>query len=291
MRVVGDLYLAIDIGGTKLTAGIIGDDGSVLVRDRVPTPARDLWPSLARLVLRVMAASPERPVACGVGCGGPVVASTGHVSPLYIPSWRGFALRDLVHELTGLPVAVDTDAKAFTSGEAWVGAGRGVDDVIGVLFGTGVGAGIISGGRLLHGRLGNAGGLGHVVVEPDGRPCACGGVGCLDAYCTPAAIEAETGRIPQRATQAVMERAGTLVGRALATVGALVDLRVAVIGGPLAYSFGDVFFDAVDDELGRRTGLSFVKPFEVRRAELGSHATLVGAGALARFSQRAATER
>jgi len=287
---VGDLYLAIDIGGTKLTAGIISEDGAVLVRDRIPMPARDVWPSLARLVLRVMAASPQRPVACGVGCGGPLVASTGHVSPLYIPSWRGFALRDLVHELTSLPVVVDTEAKAFTSGEAWVGAGRGVDDFIGVLVGTGVSAGIISGGRLLHGRLGNAGNLGHVVVEPEGRACACGGIGCLDAYCTPAAIEEETGRSPQRVTQVIMERTGTLVGRALATVGAMVDLRVAVIGGPLAYSFGDVFSDALHDEIARRAGLSFLKPFEVRSAELGSLATLVGAGALARFSQHVATE-
>lgn len=287
---MGDLYLAIDIGGTKLRAGIIAEDGSVVVRDRVPTPARDVWPALARLVLRVMAASPERPVACGVGCGGPLVAATGEVSPLYIPSWRGFALRDLVHELTGLPVVVDTDAKAFTSGEAWVGAGRGVDDFIGVVVGTGVSAGIISGGRLLHGRLGNAGGLGHVVVEPEGRPCACGGSGCLDAYCTPAAIEEETGRSPQRAPQVIMERTGTLVGRAVSMVGAMVDLRMAVVGGPLAHAFGDVFLDALHDELARRTGLSFVKPFEVRRAELGTQASLVGAGALARFSQRVATE-
>ncbi|MEX0847795.1 MAG: ROK family protein [Ilumatobacteraceae bacterium] len=286
---MGDLYLAVDIGGTKLTAGIIGDDGSVLVRDRVPTPTRDVWPSLARLVLRVMAASPDRPIACGVACGGPLVSGTGQVSPLYIPSWRGFALRDLVEELTSLPVVLDTEAKAFASGQAWVGAGQGVDDFIGVLVATGVSGGIISGGRLLHGRLGNAGSLGHVVVEPEGRPCACGGVGCLDAYCTPASIEDETGRSPQRAPRAIMERTGTLVGRALAMVGATVDLRCAVIGGPLANSFGDVFFDALNDELGRRTGLSFLKPFEVRQAELGNHASLVGAGALARFSQRVAT--
>jgi glucokinase len=129
-----------------------------------------------------------------------------------------------------------------------------------------------------------------VVVEPEGRLCVCGGVGCLDAYCTPAAIEDETGRPSQRATHAIMERTGTLLGRALATVGAVVDLRVAVIGGPLAYGFGDVFFDAVRDELGRRAGLSFLKPFEVRAAELGNHASLVGAGALARFSHRVATE-
>jgi glucokinase len=286
---VGDLYLAIDIGAAKLTAGVVDDAGSMLVRDRVPTPARDVWPSLARLVKRVIAASPDRPVSCGVACGGPIASATGHVSPMYIPSWRGFALRGLVEELTGLPVTLDTDAKALTSGEAWLGAGRGISDFIGVSVGTGVSGGILSGGRLLHGRMGNAGNIGHMVVEPQGRPCVCGGIGCLDAYCTPAAIEEETGRGPQRAPKAVMERTGTLVGRALASVGAVVDLRLAVVGGSLAFGFGEVFFDAAREEVQRRTGLGFLTGFEIVPATLGHHGPLIGAAALARFSQPAAT--
>ena len=196
---MADPTLAIDIGGAKLTAGIVDDEGTVLIRDRVPTPARDVWPELARLVKRVVAASPEPPVMAGVGCSGPVRASEGLVSPLAIPSWRGFPLRDHVQELTGLPTVVDTDAKAFVSGEVWKGAAQGVADVIGVVVATSVSGGIISGGRLLHGRLGNAGGIGHLVVEPEGRPCVCGGHGCLEAYCSRLSIEEETGRAAQRA--------------------------------------------------------------------------------------------
>ncbi|MGD9996644.1 MAG: ROK family protein [Ilumatobacteraceae bacterium] len=276
-----DLYLAIDIGGTKLTAGVVDERGTVVIRDRVPTPPRDVWPALARLVKRVVAASPVPPVACGVGCGGPLVPSEGLVSPLYIPSWRGFALRDLLVELTGLPTVVDTDAKAIASGEAWHGAGQGVDDFIGVVVATGVGGGIVSRGRLLQGRMGNAGHIGHIVVEPDGRPCACGGFGCLDAYCSRQAIELETGRAAQRAPRAIIERTGTLVGRALVSVGALVDLQLAVIGGTLALGYGEPFFDAVRHEVSSRAGLSYLQGFTVVPVSLGHHAPLVGAAALA----------
>jgi glucokinase len=281
---MSELYLAIDIGGTKLTAGIVDELGVVLIRDRVPTPTRDVWQALSRLVRRVVAASPEPPVACGVGCGGPV-KSDGSVSPLYVPSWRAFALRDQVEQLTGLPTVIDTDAKALASGEAWHGAAQGVTDFIGVVVATGVSGGIISGGRLLQGRSGNAGGIGHMVVEPEGRECACGGQGCLDAYCSRAAIEEETGRAAQRAPRAIMERTGTLVGRALASVGAVVDLKLAVVGGSLALGFGDVFFEAAQHELDLRARLGFTTGFRIVPAGLGHHAPLVGAAALARFAQ------
>ncbi len=287
---MADLFLAIDIGGTKLTAGIIDEMGAVLVRDRVPTPSRDVWPAVARLVKRVIAASPQPPVACGVSCAGPIDTTAGTVSPLHMGSWRSFPLRDAVVELTGLPVTLDTDANSMVSAEVWVGAAMGVADVIGVVCATGVGGGIISGGRLLHGRLGNAGGIGHMVVEPDGRPCACGGFGCLDAYCSRVAIEDETGRSAQQASKAIIERTGTLMGRALASVGAIVDLKVAVIGGSLAFGFRELFFEATRDEVQRRAGLGFIRGFEVLPSALGNHASLVGAAALARASHGLATE-
>lgn len=288
---VPDLYLAIDIGGTKLTAGIVDAQGVVLIRDRVPTPTRDVWQALARLVRRVAAASPKPPVSCGVGCGGPVKAADGTVSPLYVPSWRAFPLREQIERLTGLPTVVDVDAKAFASGEAWHGAAQGVSDFIGVVVATGVSGGIISNGRLLQGRSGNAGGIGHLVVEPEGRPCSCGGQGCLDAYCSRFAIEDETARAAQRAPRAIMERTGTLVGRALASVGAIVDLKLAVVGGSLALGFGDVFFESAQHELDVRARLGFINGFSIVPAGLGHHAPLVGAAALARFATFPPSER
>lgn len=282
-------YLAIDIGGTKLAAGIVDSGGELVVRDRIATPAREVWPALARLVKRVVAASPSAPVACGVGCGGPMAPGGETVSPLHIPTWRDFELKRAVVELTDLPTTIDNDAKAMALAEAWCGAGAGIADFVGVVVGRGVGGGIISRGRLMQGRLGNAGHIGHVVVEPDGRPCSCGGLGCLEAYASGVAIEDETGRAFQRAPAAIIERTGALVGRALASVGALVDLRCAIVGGSVALGFGDPFFEAAQRELDARAKLSFTSGFTIVPAGLGQRAPLVGAAALAKFARTPAT--
>lgn len=273
-------YLAIDVGGTKLAAGIVDASGVIAVRDRVATPTRDVWPALSRLVKRVIAASPEQPVACGVGCAGPIDPIGRTVSPLHIPSWLQFPLAAELQDLTGLETHVDTDAKALVMGEAWCGAAVGQPNFIGVVMGTGVGGGIISSGKLLGGRLGNAGQIGHVIVEPNGRDCVCGGRGCLEAYCGGRAIEAETGRPPQRAPQAIIERTGLLVGRALASVAALCDLRLAVIGGSVALGFGETFFSSVQQELDLRARLPFTAGIKVVPAGLGPDAPLIGAAAL-----------
>lgn len=206
----------------------------------------------------------------------------GTVAPLHIPSMRDFPLAAEVESLTQLPTVVDNNAKAVALGEAWCGAAVGVRDFVAVVIGAGVGGGIVSGGRLLEGRLGNAGHLGHIVVEPDGRPCACGGRGCLEAYCSGTAIEAETGRPPQRAPQAIVERTGLLTGRALASLGAVCDLKLAVVGGSVALGFGDPFFAAMQAELDQRARLSFTNGFQVVPVGLGQLASLIGAAALAR---------
>lgn len=277
-----ECYLAVDIGSTKLSAAVVGDRGDVLVRDRIQTPARDVWPSLARLVSRVVAAAPSPPLGCGAGCSGPVDVPAGTVSPLRIPALADFPLSAQLAELTGLDTVVGNNATALALGEAWCGAALGQRNFVGLLIGGGVNGGIVLGGRPLDGRLGNAGNIAHLVVEPEGRPCACGGRGCLEAYCGGVAIEAETGRPPQRAPQAIVERSGQLVGRALASLAAVCDLRLAVIGGSVALGFGQPFFDAVRSELEQRARLAFTTGFRVVPAGLGEMAPLVGAAALVR---------
>ena len=267
-------HLAIDVGGTKLAVGIVSDTGEVLVRDRVATPARDVWPALSRVVLRVLAAAPTPPVSAGIGCGGPMHPVARTVSPLHVPTWKDFPLADEVESLTQLPTVLDNNAKAVALGEAWCGAAVGVRDFVAVVMGAG--------GKLLEGRLGNAGHIGHIVVEPDGRDCRCGGRGCLEAYCSGQAIEEETGRPPQRAPQAIVERTGLMTGRALASLGAICDLQLAVIGGSVALGFGEPFFSAAQLELDQRARLSFTSGFRVVPAGLGQLAPLVGAAALAR---------
>jgi glucokinase len=275
-------YLAIDIGGSKLTAGVVDSSGAVLLRDRVATPARDVWPALQRLVARVLAASPDVPVACGAGCSGPIDPVGRTVSPLTIPSWEAFALGAELEALTGLPTMVDNDAKAFALGEAWCGVARDQTDFVGVVMGSAVSGGIVSRGTLLQGRLGNAGNIGHLIVEPGGRECVCGAAGCLDAYCGGLALARETGRPPQRAPQAIVERTGLLLGRALAMVGVMCDVPLAVVGGSVALGFGEPFFSSVSDELSRRARLPYIREMRVQRASLGASAPLIGAAALAR---------
>lgn len=202
------------------------------------------------------------------------------VSPLNIPGWRRFPLRARLARLTGLPTFVDNDAKALALAEGWRGAAAGRPNFVAMVVSTGVGGGIVLGGRLLDGRCGNAGHIGHVVVEPDGRACACGGRGCLEAEASGLSIEAVTGRPAATASPHVVERTGTLVGRAVASVASLLDLDLAVVAGSVALGFGDAFFAAAQHELSSRARLSFSRDARIVPGRLGAAGPLVGAGAV-----------
>ena len=275
-------YLAVDIGGTKLAVGIVDEDGSVRSHVTAPTPTTDVWGALEELVTGQLRATGDSLSACGVGCGGPMSPHGEDVSPLNIPDWRRFPLRERLRSATGLDVFVANDAQALVLGEVWCGAARGHRDVIGMVVSTGVGGGIVSGGRLIDGRSGNGGHIGHVIVEPDGRECACGARGCLEAHASGRSIEAITGAPAAQATLATKQLAGRQVGRALASVGALMDLDFAVIGGSVALGFGEPFFRAVQDELESSARIEFIRGFRVSPVGLGASAPLVGAAAVAR---------
>jgi glucokinase len=277
-----DVVLAIDVGGTKMAAGLVTADGELVASARAATPAD----GSAEAVFSVLLAVAESVggngdvVACGVGCGGPMAPGGDEVSPLHIPSWRGFPLRDRLADATGLPTFVDNDAKALALGEGWRGAAAGVDDFVAVIVATGVGGGIVLGGRLLDGAAGNAGHIGHVVVEPDGRACGCGGQGCLEAEASGTAIQAATGRPAEEAGPDVVARTGRLVGRAVASVANLLDLRLAVAAGSVALGFGAPFFAAAQSELDARCRLDFSAGTRIVPAGLGDDAPLVGAAAV-----------
>jgi glucokinase len=217
---------------------------------------------------------------CGVGCGGPMAPEGEAVSPLNIPAWRDFPLRSRLAELTGLPTHVDNDAKALALGEGWVGAARGVDDYIAMVVSTGVGGGIVLDGRLLDGAGGNAGHIGHVIVEPNGRACGCGARGCLEAEASGLAIRAATGADPAAAGDDERRRVGTLVGRAVASVANLLDLRLAVVAGSVALGYGETFFAAAQAELDARARISFAQGARIVPAGLGEAGPLVGAAAV-----------
>jgi glucokinase len=280
-----ETVLAVDIGGTKLAAGLVhAAEGRLLARASVPTPRSDdpeaVFAALLGL-LDKLGGGPGPATLCGIGTGGPMTAGGESVTPVHIPAWRAFPLRRRVEEATGLPVFVDNDAKAVALGEGWVGAAAGVPAYIGMVVSTGIGGGIVLDGRLLDGRAGNAGHIGHVVVEPDGRTCFCGGRGCLEGEASGRAIEAVTGRPPAEAGPDVVERSGRLVGRAVASVANLLDLRLAVVAGSVALGFGPPFFAAAQAEIDTRARLDFSRGARIRPAGLGGDAPLIGAAAVA----------
>ena len=283
----GKTVLAVDIGGTKLAAGLVdAGDGRVLARAAVPTPRSDdgevVFATLVGLLERLGRARAPAGL-CGVGSGGPMTAGGEALTPVHIPAWRAFPLRSRLEEVTGLPVVVDNDAKAVALAEGWVGAAAGVPAYIGMVVSTGIGGGIVLDGRLLDGRAGNAGHIGHVVVEPDGRPCFCGGRGCLEGEASGRAIEAVTGRPAAEAGPELVHRAGMLVGRAVASVANLLDLGLAVVAGSVALGFGPPFFAAAQAEIDTRARLDFSRGARIRPAGLGADAPLVGAAAVALY--------
>lgn len=296
--------LALDIGGTKLAAGIVDSGGRLRQNQRVETPAaldaEGLWSTLAALSRQLIGTGGDV-AGVGVGCGGPMRWPEGVVSPLNLPAWAEFPLRARLCELfPGVPVRVHNDAVAFAVGEHWRGAGRGVDNVLGMVVSTGVGGGLILGGQLVDGASGNAGHIGHVVVDPDGPDCACGGKGCLEAIARGPAVVAwalEQGWRPgsrQSATardltddaarghavaRAALERAGHAIGVAVASVTHLLDLQVVTVGGGLSQG-GRLLFDPLEIAFRRHARMRYARDVRVVAAELGQDAGLVGAAGL-----------
>ena len=273
--------LAIDIGGTKVASGIVDEQGCLLSRYQVPTPtgtdAEAMWTAVATAVDAVRVSDAD---VCGVGCGGPMTPGGDRVSPLNIPAWRDFPLRSRLVEYLELPVSVDNDAKALALGEGWVGAAAGEQNFLAMVVSTGVGGGIVLDGRLLDGAGGNAGHIGHVIVEPDGHECGCGGRGCLEAEASGTAIRRLTGRPPAEAPLELRTRTGTLVGRAIASVANLLDLQLAVVAGSVALGFGEPFFTAAQAEIDARARLVFSIGTRVIPGGLGADGPLIGAAAV-----------
>lgn len=285
MRVV--TTLAIDIGGTKLAAALVDEDGTVRHRRQCATAARGgsdaLFADLAALVDAVRGTVDV--ARCGVGCGGPMTYGGATVSPLNIPAWRAFPLRDRLAEYLGVPTFVDNDAKALALAEGWRGAARGVSDYIALVVSTGVGGGIVSRGRLLHGADGNAGHIGHVFVADGTEPWPDHPAGLLETEASGTAIAVRSGRPAAEASHAVRTECGTQVGRAIASVANLLDLRLALVGGSVALGFGEPFFAAAQAEVDRLCVLDFSVGTVVRPVGLGDEAPLVGAAAVALRAQ------
>jgi len=301
--------LALDIGGTKIAAGVVDSAGRLVTWARTPTPAGldsgQLWRTLEVLFTEVLEkagiADTAELAGVGCGCGGPMEWPAGVVSPLNLPGWRAFPLRDrLARRLPGLPVRVHNDAICMAAGEHWRGAGRGRASMLGMVVSTGVGGGLVLDGKLINGASGNAGHIGHIVVDPqDGPLCGCGGRGCVEGIARgPALVEwaqAQGWRPGQRDASAqeladdgaqghpvglaAMRRAGRALGVAIASATSLCDLEVVSVGGGLSQA-GPLLFDPLTEAFRAHARLEFTRQVQVVPAALGQSAGLVGAAAL-----------
>ncbi|KAA2263478.1 ROK family protein [Solihabitans fulvus] len=292
-----DLVLALDVGGTKIAGALVDRDGRVRRSARRPTPVDDAertWQEVRAVITEALAG--EVVAGVGIACAGPVHTGDGTVSPINIERWQDFPLRDRVaDELPGVRVELAGDGVCMALGEHWLGAARESRFVVGLVVSTGVGGGLVLDGKPYGGRSGNAGHLGHVVVEPDGLPCTCGGRGCVETVAggpnlvrwaraqgwqaRDAAELAEQARAGEEIPLAAFERAGRAVGLAIAATAAVCDLDLAVIGGGVAQA-GELLFGPVRRTLATHAGLSYLAGLTVVPATLGGDAGLVGAARL-----------
>ncbi len=182
--------VGVDIGGTKVAAALLDGQGRMLARTKVPTRAEEGFATSLAQVVGVVTEMLSRARAqglsvhaLGVGCPGPLDPRAGVVyRPPNLPGWDEVPIRSLLEEETGMPVCVDNDGNLAALAEATFGCGRGVGHLVHFTLGTGVGGGVVAGDKIYHGKRGAAAELGHLVVEAGGRPCRCGGKGCLEAY-------------------------------------------------------------------------------------------------------------
>lgn len=311
-----NLTCGIDIGGTKIAGAVVDADGAVLEEARVVSPATDPAAIEAAVAGLVAGLASRHPVtAVGVGAAGYIDADRSTV--LFAPNiaWRDEPLGQDLSRLTGLPVTIENDANAAAWGEFRYGAGRDVDDQLMITVGTGVGGGVIAGGRLLRGGYGVAGEIGHLCLVPDGRQCGCGNRGCFEQYGSGSALvratreaalgtsllardlldraggdpAAITGPLITAAAQAgdrfaieQLRSIGHWLGHGIASLVAVLDPAVIVIGGGVSEA-GSLLLDPIRETFANTlSGRGYRPQAEIRPAVLGNRAGVIGAADLAR---------
>ncbi len=287
----------VDVGATSIKAAAVDADGRVVTECEVPTADTDAV-ELERSVLNAIeTVRANCPGGGAVGIGVPGWAAADRRVVRYTPNlpWRDEPLADRIEQATGLSVFVENDANAAAWAEFRFGSGRGVDSMVMLTLGSGVGSAIVVGGRLVRGGTGRAGEIGHCVIDTGGRPCACGRTGCMENYASGRALNravpaaataerslsqlAETG--DDRALAAYREY-GEHIGRGLANVVLTLDPELIVFGGGVSDSFelfGPAVIEAMTDEMGPAWGQEIPA---VQRAVLGPAAGRIGAADLTR---------
>ena len=316
----GPPVLGIDLGGTKVLAAVVGADNEILGRSKRPTPASEGGEAILNTIVECIdealaAANVSREDIAGaaVGSPGPLDVKTGTILFSANMNVRDFKLGPLLSAVLDRPVLVQNDVRVGGYGEFRLGAGRGVDNLIAVFVGTGIGGCVVQGGRVLTGGTGNAGEVGHIIVKAGGPKCGCGARGCMEALASRTAIarrvvKAMRKGIPTLLSETVSRKSGRLKSGELAEavaagdhvavretrraahflglgLGSLVNVlgpELVIIGGGVAEALGEPWVDLVR---ASARGQMLTDPFgkvRIERAALGDDSGILGAALLER---------
>jgi glucokinase len=311
------LTIGVDIGGTKIAAGVVDEKGQILSRIRRETPARDGEQVIQAIATCISELSAEHEEIVGAGIGAPGFIDAARSTVLFAPNlpWRREPLRAKIEQLTGLPTVVENDANAAAWGESVFGAGSAQPHTATITVGTGLGGGLVVNGELVRGAFGVAGEIGHINVEPDGRRCGCGLLGCWEQYASGTALVREARELAARTpehggrllamaggaaekitgpqiTLAAREgdsvsiealyTIGGWLGHGMADLAAILDPRMFIIGGGVSEAGALLAVPARESFRARLTARGHRPEAEVRLAQLGQDAGLIGAADLAR---------
>jgi glucokinase len=299
---MSEYSIGVDLGGTNLRAAAIDGQGRMLEKIAGSTALEagrdaviaDMVQSIETLRARL---GEHNLRGVGIGLPGFILMDKGIiVGSNNMPEFENYPVRDEIEKRLSAKVILENDANAAALGEKWMGAGREVDDLVLLTLGTGIGGGIITGGRVLHGQLGMAGELGHLTVVPNGNPCGCGNRGCVEKHASATAIAAMARLIGlghdltsedvyNLATEgneraiAIFHSMGESLGVALANLINIFNFPLYLLsGGPLpAWNF---FSPAMFDEVARRSFTYRHSPTRIEKATLGNEAGLYGAAYL-----------
>jgi len=287
--------IGVDLGGTKILAGVVARDGSIVRRHERPTPQDSQEHVLAELEAAVAELLDDSVAAVGFGVPSPIDQARGVVVRCVNVPLEEAPLRDHMRERFDVPVGLDNDANAAAIGEWRAGAGQGEDDLLVLTLGTGVGGGVVSGGKPFRGRNGAGAELGHVVIVHGGRPCqgACSGHGHLEAYAsgsaaTAAAREtfgpsADAHRLVRLANEGdakakeLLDEVGGYLGSGIGSFVNVFGPQLVVLGGGFGVAAYDYLHEPAE-EVARREALEPMRSsVRLAKAELGTAAGLIGA--------------
>jgi glucokinase len=316
----GGHTIGVDVGGTKVAAGVVDEDGRILAKTRRATPPKDSAGTVAAILdgIAELRAGPGGAEVAAVGVGAAGFVDERRATVMFAPNvagWRDEPLAERLRTHTGLPTVVENDANAAAWGEAVHGAGQGETYLVCVTVGTGIGGGIIIAGELYRGRWGIGAEIGHVRVVPDGRPCGCGNRGCWEQYASGNALvrEARARAAEDRAGAAALLALGDgtpegvagqhvtaaarqgdpvamasfaevarWLGQGMADLAAVLDPGRFVVGGGVSEA-GDLLLEPARQEFAATLTARGHRPLaDIRGATLGNDAGIVGAADLAR---------